>query len=74
MMKNPVDPVNPVEMCSCPGFDSCRLHRDHRVKKGETLSSIASEFNTTIAELKRDNGKIAGSLKAGSVLLIKAAD
>lgn len=42
----------------------------HKVKKGETLSSIASDYNTTVAALKRDNpaGK---NLKAGMVLVIK---
>jgi LysM repeat protein len=42
----------------------------HKVKKGETLSSIANEYNTTVAALKRDN-QIGKSLKAGTVLVIK---
>ena len=45
----------------------------HRVRKGETLSSIASSYNTSVAELRRENGKVASSLKAGSVLVIKSS-
>jgi membrane-bound lytic murein transglycosylase D len=43
----------------------------HKVKKGETLSSIASSYNTTVAALRRDNGKKAANLHAGDVLVIK---
>jgi membrane-bound lytic murein transglycosylase D len=43
----------------------------HKVKKGETLSSIASSYNTTVAALRRDNGKMAGNLRAGDVLVIR---
>lgn len=45
--------------------------RTHRVKSGETLYSIASEYNTTVAELKRNNGKQATNLRAGNILVIK---
>ncbi len=43
----------------------------HKVKKGETLSSIASSYNTTVAALRRDNGKMAANLQAGDVLVIR---
>ncbi len=43
----------------------------HKVKKGETLSSIADNYNTTVAALRRDNGKSASRLHAGDVLLVK---
>ncbi len=43
----------------------------HKVKKGETLTSIAAEYNTSVEQLKKDNGKIAKNLRAGSVLVIK---
>ncbi|HET8668679.1 MAG TPA: LysM peptidoglycan-binding domain-containing protein, partial [Terriglobales bacterium] len=46
----------------------------HKVKKGETLSSIASAYNTTVTALKRDNRHVAASLKAGSVLVIKSEE
>ena len=45
--------------------------RLHKVKRGDTLFSIASEYNTTVAALKRDNGKSSGSLHPGQVLVIK---
>jgi LysM repeat protein len=44
----------------------------HKVKKGETLTSIASTHHTTVAALKRDNGDIA-TLRPGMILLIRAA-
>jgi len=43
----------------------------HKVKKGETLSSIASSYNTTVAALRRDNGKLAANLRPGDVLVIR---
>ena len=42
----------------------------HTVKKGETLSSIAESYNTSVAALKRDNPKLAASLRAGDVIVI----
>jgi membrane-bound lytic murein transglycosylase D len=42
----------------------------HKVKKGETLSSIAESYNTSVAVLKRDNPKLAASLRAGDVVVI----
>src|SRR5271165_664114 len=43
----------------------------HKVKKGETLSSIAGSYNTSVAALKRDNPKLAASLRAGDVIVIQ---
>ena len=43
----------------------------HKVKKGETLSSIAEDYNTTVAALRRANGKAASHLTAGTVLVVK---
>jgi membrane-bound lytic murein transglycosylase D len=42
----------------------------HKVKRGETLTSIASTHHTTVAALKRDNGDVA-TLRPGMILLIK---
>jgi membrane-bound lytic murein transglycosylase D len=42
----------------------------HKVKQGETLYSIATSYNTTVAALKRDNRNVA-TLRPGMVLLIK---
>jgi membrane-bound lytic murein transglycosylase D len=46
----------------------------HKVKKGETLSSIAENYNTTVAALRRANGKAASHLTAGTVLVVKIED
>jgi membrane-bound lytic murein transglycosylase D len=43
----------------------------HKVRKGETLSSIAESNHTSVAALKRDNPKLAANLRAGDVLLIR---
>lgn len=42
----------------------------HKVKRGETLSSIAESYKTSVAALKRDN-RLAGNLRAGDMLLIR---
>jgi membrane-bound lytic murein transglycosylase D len=42
----------------------------HRVKQGETLYSIASNYKTTVDALKRDNSNVA-VLRPGMVLIIK---
>jgi membrane-bound lytic murein transglycosylase D len=43
----------------------------HRVKPGETLYSIASDYNTTVSALRRDNHNLTSNLRAGEVLVIK---
>jgi membrane-bound lytic murein transglycosylase D len=43
----------------------------HKVKQGETLTSIASGYHTSVAALKRDNGGLA-ILRPGMILLIRA--
>ena len=40
----------------------------HKVKKGETLSSIAHSYNTTVANLKKNNANASANLRAGEVL------
>jgi membrane-bound lytic murein transglycosylase D len=42
----------------------------HKVKSGETLTSIASTYNTSVAVLKRDNGDVA-TLRPGMVLVVR---
>ena len=42
----------------------------HKVKSGETLYSIATSYNTTVAALKRYNGDIA-VLRPGMVLIVQ---
>ncbi|MGE5206140.1 MAG: LysM peptidoglycan-binding domain-containing protein [Chlamydiota bacterium] len=43
----------------------------HKVRPGETLYSIANRYNTTVAALRRTNGKVAANLRAGDVLVIQ---
>ena len=43
----------------------------HRVKRGETLSSIATSYNTTVSALKHDNRNIAG-LRPGMILVVRS--
>jgi membrane-bound lytic murein transglycosylase D len=41
----------------------------HRVKRGETLSSIATSYNTTVQALKQDNRDVA-TLRPGMILVV----
>jgi membrane-bound lytic murein transglycosylase D len=43
----------------------------HKVRRGETLYSIANQYNTTVAALQRSNGKAAANLRAGDLLVIQ---
>ncbi|HUI83405.1 MAG TPA: LysM peptidoglycan-binding domain-containing protein [Candidatus Binatia bacterium] len=43
----------------------------YKVRKGETLSSIAESNHTSVAALKRDNPKLAANLHPGDVLVIR---
>jgi len=45
----------------------------HTVKAGETLSSIAQAYNTTVEALRRDNPKAGDKLRVGQVLVIGPA-
>jgi membrane-bound lytic murein transglycosylase D len=46
--------------------------RVHTVKPGETLFSIASAYNTTVSDLKRDNRLASNKLFPGDTLVINA--
>jgi membrane-bound lytic murein transglycosylase D len=46
----------------------------HRVRKGETLSSIAESYNTSVAALRRDNGRTVSHLRAGDVLVVRTGE
>jgi len=56
---------------SSPASAKAGGQRLHKVKRGDTLYSIASEYNTTVAALKRVNGKSSGNIHPGQVLVIK---
>ncbi len=43
----------------------------HTVKAGETLTSIASHYNTTVAALQKYNGHAAQKLHPGDVLIVR---
>jgi membrane-bound lytic murein transglycosylase D len=43
----------------------------HRVKRGETLLSIATSYNTTVSVLKHDNRNIA-ALRPGMILVVRS--
>jgi membrane-bound lytic murein transglycosylase D len=43
----------------------------HKVKPGETLTSIADHYNTTVAALRKDNARIGSHLRAGDVVVVR---
>jgi membrane-bound lytic murein transglycosylase D len=43
----------------------------HKVKQGDTLYSIAIEYNTTVANLRRDNRKYAKIIRPGDVIVVR---
>lgn len=48
-----------------------QVARHHKVKPGETLTSIAETYNTTVAQLRKDNKMGSKSLRTGQVLVIR---
>ncbi len=50
---------------------SAQRAKYHKVKKGETLASIAETNHTSVAALKRDNPNLDANLRAGDVLVIR---
>ncbi|HZP23339.1 MAG TPA: LysM peptidoglycan-binding domain-containing protein [Terriglobales bacterium] len=51
--------------------DGTQAAKYHKVKKGETLSSIAETNHTSVAALRRDNPNLSANVRAGETLLIK---
>ena len=47
--------------------------RHHKVKRGETLSSIANSYNTTVSALKHDNQNVA-ALRPGMILVVHSTN
>jgi len=43
----------------------------HKVRPGETLSSIASDYHTTVSALKRDNARESARLHSGDTLVVQ---
>jgi peptidoglycan lytic transglycosylase D len=52
---------------------SASRRRVHRVKPGETLSSIAAEYNTSVAQLQRNNKLDSATIHPGDRLIISEA-
>ncbi len=50
---------------------STRTATYHKVKKGETLSGIARSYDTTVANLKKNNSDLSANLQPGDVLVIR---
>ena len=44
----------------------------HKVKAGETLYSIATAYNTTVAALRRDNTHLSSNLHPGDLVIIRS--
>ena len=44
--------------------------RVHKVKPGETLSSIAADYNTTVAQLQRNNKLASATIHPGDTLIV----
>lgn len=45
----------------------------HKVMAGETLSSLARTYKTSVADIQRLNGLTSSNIHAGDVLIVKAA-
>ncbi|MCU1285025.1 MAG: Lytic transglycosylase, catalytic [Acidobacteriales bacterium] len=45
--------------------------KTHTVKEGETLTSIASRYNTTVAALQKFNGRASEKIHPGDVLVVR---
>jgi len=56
---------------SKPSSNRSQTMKYHKVKPGETLSSIAEDNHTSVTALRRDNPDLAATLRAGDVLVIK---
>jgi len=68
--KPPATKSSEIEHLKTTRTETAVVH--HKVKSGETLYSIASLYNTTVAALKRENRNVA-VLRPGMVLTIQIA-
>ncbi len=65
------DPAKTSESSELHKAQTADAAKYHKVKKGETLSSIAESNHTSVAALKRDNPNLTANVRAGEVLLIR---
>lgn len=56
-------------MTSKPGVAA--LNKTHTVRQGETLTAIASKYNTTVATLQKYNGRASANIHPGDVLIVR---
>jgi len=54
-----------------PQTKTVTSHQSHKVKKGETLSSIAQKYGATTNQLKRWNGISKNKLKPGTYIIVQ---
>jgi len=54
-----------------PVSPSSAKPKHHTVKRGETLTSIAESYNTTVAQLKKDNKNLTSTLRPGQVIVVR---
>ncbi len=71
--RGPAAPATPASATSTsaendPALDESRIV--YRVKRGDTLSSIAREFDTTVAAIKRSNRLRSNKISTGDRLTI----
>lgn len=60
-----------IEECYGEGFGGGQNYINHTVKKGDTLYSIARNYDTTVDNIKRLNNLTSNNLSIGQVLKIK---
>jgi len=53
-----------------PQATTIYINKYHTVKKGETLSKIASKYRTTVASIKRLNGLKTNTIQPGKTLIV----
>jgi LysM repeat protein len=72
-VSNAIKNVSEKELPPSPAVPSDAVKVTHKVKKGETLSGIAKEYNVSIENLKEWNNVADNELKKGEKLLIYAS-
>ncbi|HUS18840.1 MAG TPA: LysM peptidoglycan-binding domain-containing protein [Terriglobales bacterium] len=78
LIYKPVGPGEAAESAAVKGSSrsgkkttkSITATKRHTVRSGETLSSIASRYGTSVAQLHKNNAKIGNRIKPGDVIVI----
>ncbi len=69
LIYKPVGPGEP-EMAAAPKSRSLKGKQTHTVRDGDTLSSIANRYGTTVARLQKVNGMNGSKIKPGDVIVV----